>query len=91
MLLRRAALALMAALVALPVLAGCTGGGSSDSAPDLLAKAKKTLDSTKTIHFVLTSTGAPATGTILTGGEGDIARPSSFEGSDPLAPEGGEG
>jgi lipoprotein LprG len=80
-LLRRAALALMAALVALPVLAGCTGGGSSDSAPDLLAKAKKTLDSTKTIHFVLTSTGAPATGTILTGGEGDIARPSSFEGT----------
>jgi lipoprotein LprG len=80
-LLRRAALALMAVLVALPVLAGCTGGGSSDSAPDLLAKAKKTLDSTKTVHFVLTSTGAPATGTILTGGEGDIARPSSFEGT----------
>jgi outer membrane lipoprotein-sorting protein len=80
-LLRRAALALMAALVALPVLAGCTGGGSGDSATELLAKAKKTLDATKTVHFVLSSTGAPSTGTILTGGEGDIARPSSFQGT----------
>jgi hypothetical protein len=80
-LLRRAALALMAVLLALPVLAGCTGGGSGDSATELLAKAKKTLDATKTVHFVLTSTGAPATGTILTGGEGDIARPSSFQGT----------
>jgi outer membrane lipoprotein-sorting protein len=80
-LLRRAAFALMAVLLALPVLAGCTGGGSGDSATELLAKAKKTLDATKTVHFVLTSTGAPATGTILTGGEGDIARPSSFQGT----------
>jgi hypothetical protein len=80
-LLRRAALALMAALVALPVLAGCSGGGSSQSAPDLLAKAKTTLDATKTVHFVLSSSGAPPTGTILTGGEGDIARPSSFQGT----------
>jgi lipoprotein LprG len=78
---RRAALALLAALVALPVLAGCTGGGSSTSAPDLLAKAKKTLDDTKTVHFVLGSSGVPNTGTVLTGGEGDIARPSSFEGT----------
>jgi lipoprotein LprG len=30
---------------------------------------------------VLTSQNAPATGTALVGGEGDIARPSSFEGS----------
>ena len=81
MLLRRAALALLAALVALPVLAGCSGGGSSQSAPDLLAKAKKTLDDTKTVHFLLSSSGAPSTGTVLTGGEGDISRPSSFEGT----------
>ena len=81
MLLRRAALALLAVLLALPFLAGCTGGSSSASAPDLLAKAKTTLDATKTVHFVLTSSGAPSTGTILTGGEGDIARPSSFQGT----------
>lgn len=81
MLLRRAALALLAALVALPVLVGCTGGGSSESAPDLLAKAKKTLDDTQSLHFVLSSSGAPSTGTVLTGGYGDIARPSSFAGT----------
>jgi hypothetical protein len=80
-LLRRAALALLAVLLAVPVLVGCTGGGSSESAPDLLAKAKTTLDSTKTVHFVLSSTGAPSTGTLLTGGNGDIARPSSFGGT----------
>lgn len=79
--LRRSALALLALLLALPVLAGCTGGGSSQSAPDLLAKAKKTLDATQSLHFVLTSSGAPSTGTVLTGGEGDIARPSSFQGT----------
>ena len=57
------------------------GGGSSESAPDLLAKAKKTLDATKTVHFVLGSSGAPSSGTVLTGGDGDIARPSSFQGT----------
>ena len=81
MLLRRVALALIALLFAAPVLAGCSGGGSAQSAPDLLAKAKKTLDSAKTLHFVLDSTGAPSTGTALTGGEGDMARPSSFQGT----------
>jgi lipoprotein LprG len=80
-LLRRAALALIALLLAAPVLTGCTGGSSGQSAPDLLAKAKKTLDSATTLHFVLDSTGAPATGTNLTGGEGDMARPSSFQGT----------
>jgi LppX_LprAFG lipoprotein len=80
-LLRRTAFALLAALLALPVLVGCGGGGSSESAPDLLARAKKTLDSAKTVHFVLSSTGAPAFGTVLTGGEGDIARPASFRGT----------
>ena len=82
MLLRRAALALVALLVAAPLLAGCSGGGGSgQSAPDLLAKAKQTLDGTKTLHFVLDSSGAPATGTALVGGEGDMARPASFQGS----------
>jgi lipoprotein LprG len=80
-LLRRAALALLAALVALAALTGCTSGGSGESAPDLLAKARTTLDSTKTVHFVLGSSGAPALGTVLTGGDGDIARPSSFRGT----------
>jgi lipoprotein LprG len=79
--LRRVALVLLAALLALPVLAGCTGGGSAESAPDLLGRAKTTLDAAKTVHFVLSSSGAPSLGTLLTGGEGDIARPSSFRGT----------
>ena len=85
MLLRRTGLlrlvALIALLLAAPVLSGCSGGSSGQSASDLLAKAKKTLDSTKTLHFVLDSTGAPAGGTALTGGEGDMQRPSSFRGT----------
>jgi hypothetical protein len=69
------------ALFAGPVLAGCSGGSSGESAPDLLAHAKHTLDDAKSLHFVLTSEGAPETGTELVGGEGDVARPASFEGT----------
>jgi|1185.fasta_scaffold34007_2 LppX_LprAFG lipoprotein len=68
-------------LVAGPALAACSGGGSDESAPDLLARAKKTLDSASSAHFVLDSENAPKTGTALVGGEGDIARPASFEGT----------
>ena len=78
MVLRRAA-GLVAGLVV--ALAGCGGGEPEESAGDLLARAKTTLDDTGSLHFVLTSEGAPTTGTALTGGEGDIARPSSFDGT----------
>jgi hypothetical protein len=79
--LRRSAVPLLAlALIAVPGLAAC-GGGSDQSAPDLLAHAKQTLDETESLHFVLDSEGAPETGTELVGGEGDIARPASFEGT----------
>jgi LppX_LprAFG lipoprotein len=80
--LRRRGVPLLAlALVVGPVLAGCSGGASEASAPDLLAHAKHTLDETSSAHFVLSSEGAPKTGTSLVGGEGDIARPSSFDGT----------
>jgi hypothetical protein len=80
--LRRRGLPLLVlAVLAGPALAGCSGGSASESAPDLLAKAKTTLDDAKTAHFTLDSTGAPNTGTVLTGGEGDIARPASFDGT----------
>ena len=80
--LRRRGVPLLAlALFAGPVLAGCSGGSSAESAPELLAHAKHTLDAADSAHFVLDSEGAPDTGTVLTGGEGDIARPSSFEGT----------
>jgi lipoprotein LprG len=79
---RRAALLLVALL--LGALTACSGGGSGssgESAAQLLARARTTLDGTPTVHFQLTSTGAPATGTLLTGGEGDIQRPASFQGT----------
>jgi lipoprotein LprG len=75
----RRAVALGAGLVV--ALAGCGGGEPEESATDLLARAKTTLDETSSLHFVLTSEGAPTTGTALTGGEGDVLRPASFEGT----------
>lgn len=77
---RRAA-RLVPALVAAVVLAGCGGGGSDESPEELLARAKTTLDESSSAHFVLTSENAPTSGTWLVGGEGDIARPASFEGT----------
>ena len=80
--LRRGGVPLLAlAVLAVMLIAGCSGSGSEESAPDLLARAKTTLDEASSAHFVLDSEGAPASGTALVGGEGDIARPSSFEGT----------
>jgi hypothetical protein len=83
MMLRHAGIRLLAvALLAGPALTGCGGDATdAESAPDLLARAKTTLDDASSAHFVLDSEGAPETGTVLVGGEGDLARPSSFEGT----------
>lgn len=83
MLMRRSGIPLVAlALVVGPVLAGCSGSEEAgESATDLLDRAKETLDEASSAHFVLESEGAPSSGTALVGGEGDIARPSSFEGT----------
>ena len=69
------------ALLATPALTGCGSDEPEESAPDLLARAKTTLDDASSAHFVLDSEGAPESGTVLVGGEGDIARPASFEGT----------
>jgi hypothetical protein len=80
--LRRTGIPLLAlAVFAGPVLAGCGGGEPEESAADLLSRAKTTLDDASSAHFVLDSEGAPSSGTLLVGGEGDIARPASFEGT----------
>jgi hypothetical protein len=79
--LRRAAPPVLAlAALAFPLLAGCDSGGEESSPQELLEQAKTTMDEAESVHFVLTSEGAPATGTLLIGGEGDVARPASFEG-----------
>jgi hypothetical protein len=78
---RRVALLLVALLLA--GLTACSGGSGSsgESAAQLLARAKTTLDGTPSAHFQLSSAGAPTSGTLLTGGEGDIQRPASFQGT----------
>jgi hypothetical protein len=75
----RGVLALAALLV--PGLAGCSGGADTQTASDVLAGAKRTLDEAESLHFALSSEGAPDSGTVLVGGEGDVARPASFEGT----------
>jgi hypothetical protein len=78
---RRGAALLVPAFLAAVVLSGCNSSEPEESAGDLLDRAKTTLDDTSSAHFVLTSENAPKTGTALIGGEGDIARPASFEGT----------
>jgi hypothetical protein len=68
------------ALLLAPALAACSSE-PGESASDLLERARTTLDEAQTAHFVLDSEGAPAAGTTLVGGEGDIARPASFSGT----------
>jgi hypothetical protein len=81
--LRRRGVPLLALTVV--ALAACSGGGDSEdageSAADLLAEAKATLDEASSAHFVLGSENAPDSGTLLIGGEGDIARPAAFDGT----------
>jgi lipoprotein LprG len=79
---RRTGIPLLAlALLAAPVLGACGGSEPAESAADLLARARTTLDDTPSLHFVLESKGAPATGQGLLGGEGDVTRPASFSGT----------
>jgi hypothetical protein len=79
--LRRAGVALACALLAGPVLAACGSDEPAESAEELLERAREALDEAESAHFVLDSEGAPEDGTRLIGGEGDLARPSSFDGT----------
>ncbi|MGY1885007.1 LppX_LprAFG lipoprotein [Blastococcus sp. SYSU DS0753] len=82
MLLRRSGVPLLALVIVVgPVLAACGSDEPEVSADGLLERAKQTLDEAESAHFDLASEGAPTTGTVLVGGEGDIARPASFDGT----------
>ena len=75
------AAARLAGAAALLTLAAC---GSSNNGVDphaLLRQAKATIDATPAVHFVLSSSGAGGSGTLITGGEGDAHRPDEFSGS----------
>jgi len=69
---------LLAALVA-----GCGGGSSAPKAnPEvLLQEARTTLNATSSAHFELTGQNVSTSGTNLTGGQGDLARPDQLQGS----------
>lgn len=77
-------LALM--VVAVSLVAGCTGDDKSTGAPatnakELLASAKEVIDAADSAHFTITSADVPEGGTALVGGEGSAVRPGQFEGS----------
>jgi lipoprotein LprG len=70
--------------LALPLLgvAACSSSATTHaSAAVLLQKAKSTADSASAVHFVLTSSNVSLDSTNITGGTGDLARPSSLRGT----------
>jgi len=67
-------------VVAATAVASCGSTPAADPHA-LLQQAKRTIDAAPSLHFVLTSTGASGTGTLITGGEGDALRPESFSGT----------
>jgi hypothetical protein len=76
---RRTAIAI--SLTLLVATAGCSKDDTATESPTaLLTKAKTTLDRTKSVHFVLTSSDVPGGGSKLIGGEGVAARPPAFQG-----------
>jgi lipoprotein LprG len=80
---RKGAVVVAMALAAL--LSGACGGSSSAppkaNAEALLHQAKATVDAAQSAHFTLTSQGVGGSGTTITGGEGDLARPDQLQGT----------
>lgn len=62
------------------MLAGTACGATADPAA-LLRSAKQEFDAARTAHFTLTSSSVQGGGPFITGGSGDMQRPSSFTGS----------
>jgi lipoprotein LprG len=69
-----------AVVVALAVV-GCGSSAPKASAQTLLQKSKATADAATSVHFELTSSGVPQSGTNLVNGRGDLVRPSSLQGT----------
>ena len=78
---------LVATAMAVLALAGCDSSPAApepedeETAAELLERSRATLDDTSSVHFVLGSEGVPDSATTVVGGEGDLARPSSFDGT----------
>ena len=68
-------------LTVLTAPAACSKEDASPASPtELLAKAKSTMDTTTSVHFVLSSSDVPGGGSRLIGGQGVAARPPAFQG-----------
>src|SRR5579875_273054 len=76
-------LTILLAWLAMGVLGAAGGCGSSAprSLPTLLASARRTVNATKAVHFVLSSQNMPSSGTTLQGGAGDLVRPGELKGT----------
>lgn len=73
--------ALGAACVALALACSACGAATpSVPAAQLLAEAKVALNATNSVHFLITSTDSGG-GSVITGGEGDLVRPSGLVGT----------
>ena len=73
------------ALSLIGVTACSSSATAHTSAAVLLQKAKAALDSSSSVHFVLTSSNVSLASTNITGGNGDLARPSSLRGTFSIA------
>jgi hypothetical protein len=68
-------------LTVLTAPAACSKDDAEQASPtELLAKAKTTMDTTTSVHFLLSSSDVPGGGSRLIGGEGVAARPPAFQG-----------
>lgn len=77
---RWAAAAVGAVMVLAPL--GCSSSSTPKGNPEtLLRQAKATLDAATSVHFKLTSSNVGSGGTNLTGGDGDLVRPDSMQGT----------
>lgn len=66
--------------VLLAACGGSSGGGKVDP-QTLLHESKATIDATPALHFALTSKDVGTSGTNITGGSGDVARPDQLSAS----------
>jgi lipoprotein LprG len=67
------------ATTSLLMLSGC--GTPAINATDLLHRTKAVLDSTPSFHFTLSGANVTGSGPLLTGGRGDMRRPTSMSGT----------
>jgi LppX_LprAFG lipoprotein len=69
------------AIAVVPLACGGSSSAPKGNPETLLHEAKTTLDAANSVHFKLTSSNVGSGSTSLTGGEGDLVRPDSMQGT----------